>query len=256
MTDISHRARILANLDSNVLTLTLGNGVAHPLSLAMITELHQDLTAPGTDPQVHVIVIHGPGKIFCAGHDLKEIAAHRADADQGLAYLTELFEKCGDMMQELTHSPKPTIALAEGIATAGGLQLLAACDLAYATPNATFCLPGVNNGGFCTTPAVAVSRTISRKHMMELALSGDAFDAEWARTTGLINRILPANQAFDFTLNFARKLATRHPQAIADGKAALYAHLEMPLDQAYELATRAMVSHFMDPARIARENKR
>ena len=247
---------IHAELSDKVLKLTLGAGVAHALSLAVIEELHTHIRNAATDPEVNVIVIHGPGKIFCAGHDLKEIAAHRADADDGLAYLTDLFEKCGAMMQDITNSPKPTIALVEGIATAGGLQLVAACDLAYASEAATFCLPGVNNGGFCTTPAVAVSRNMSRKHIMELALSGTPFDAQWALSTGVINRILPADQVIDFTMDYARTLATRHNKAIADGKRALYTHLELPLDQAYDLATKVMIGHFMDPFRIQAEKSR
>ncbi len=245
-----------AELANKVLTLTLGNGVAHPLSLSMIAELHNHVRDAATNPQVNVIVIHGPGKIFCAGHDLKEIATHRADPDNGLAYLTELFTACGDMMQAITNSPKPTIALVEGIATAGGLQLVAACDLAFASASATFCLPGVNNGGFCTTPAVAVSRSVSRKYVMEMALSGEVFDAEWAVSAGLVNRRLPDTDIIEFTSNFARTLASRHATAIADGKAALLAHLDLPLDRAYDLATKVMIGHFMDPFRIEEEQKR
>lgn len=256
MTHLSTPPLVGATLTDKVLTLTLGGGVAHPLSLAMIAALHDAIRAAAADPQVNVIVLHGPGKIFCAGHDLKEIAAHRQDPDQGLAYLTELFEKCGAMMQGITHSPKPVIALIEGIATAGGLQLVAACDLAYAADSATFCLPGVRNGGFCSTPAVAASRNMHRKHIMELALSGDSFDTGWALNTGLINRALPPHEVIEYTMNFARTLASRHPTAIAAGKQALYTHLDLPLDQAYDLATRTMIGHFMDPVRLSREPHR
>lgn len=249
-------ALIDSRLEAGVLTLTLQNGVAHPLSLAMIETLHDALRNTAGDPQTRVIVIHGPGRIFCAGHDLKEIAAHRADPDQGRAYLTELFEKCSAMMQAITDAPQPVIAVVEGMATAGGLQLVAACDLAYATPATRFCLPGVNNGGFCTTPAVAVSRNLSRKHVMELALSGEAFDADWALQTGLINRILPTDQILDYTSEFARKLATRNSNALAQGKRTLYAHLHLPQHQAYAMATEVMIGHFMDPYRIEAEKRR
>lgn len=249
-------ALIDSRLEAGVLTLTLQNGVAHPLSLAMIEALHDALRAAADDPQTRVIVLHGPGRIFCAGHDLKEIAAHRSDPDRGKAYLTELFEKCSAMMQAITDAPQPVIAVVEGMATAGGLQLVAACDLAYATPAARFCLPGVNNGGFCTTPAVAVSRNLTRKQIMELALSGEAFGADWALQNGLINRILPDDQILDFTSEFARRLATRNSTALAQGKRTLYAHLHLPLDQAYAMATEIMIGHFMDPARIKAEKLR
>lgn len=243
-------------LDQGVLTLTLANGVAHPLSLAMIQALHDHLRAAALNPDIRVIILHGPGRIFCAGHDLKEIASHRNDPDQGRAYVTELFEKCSAMMQDITNAPQPVIALVEGIATAGGLQLVGACDLAFASPDARFCLPGVNNGGFCTTPAVSVSRNLSRKHIMEMALSGEVFDATWARENGLINRVLPEDELVDFTTEFSRKLATRNPRAIRDGKRALNQHLHLPLDQAYDLATQVMIGHFMDPQRIETEPHR
>ena len=244
---------VTTDLADGVCTLTLGNGKAHPLSAPMIAALHQAVDAANGDRSVRVIVIHGPGSIFCAGHDLKEIARHRRDTDDGQAYLAELFEDCAAMMQAVANSPKPTIAQVEGIATAAGLQLVAACDLAFAAEGATFCLPGVLNGGFCTTPAVAVSRAIGRKHLMELLLSGAAKDAAWAHRTGLVNEVLPADVLADHVGNFARILATRNPGPIAAGKTCTYAHLDMDLAAAYAHATETMIGHFMDPDRIAYE---
>lgn len=244
------------SLADGVLTLTLGAGVAHPLSLAMIHALHAQIRMAAEDEAVKALIIHGPGHIFCAGHDLKEIAAHRGDADQGKAYLTQLFTDCSAMMLDLTNCPKPSIARVEGIATAGGLQLMAACDLAYATPDATFCLPGVVNGGFCTTPAVTISRTIARKHLMELALSGTPMSADWALGAGLINKIVPKEKILAETTEFARKVASYHTPAIAAGKQTLYQHLEMPLEQAYALATKTMVGHFLDPHRAEKDSNR
>ena len=147
-----HQPLVGVARDGLVRVVTLGGGKAHVLSLDMIRALHAAIDA---EDDTTVIVLRAPGHIFCAGHDLKEIARHRADADDGRAYLEELFRACGAMMQAVTFSPRPVLAVVEGIATAGGLQLVAACDLAFATPSATFCLPGVVNGGFCTTPAVA-----------------------------------------------------------------------------------------------------
>lgn len=256
MTEMQPPPLVQAADSDGVLTLRLAAGKAHPLSLAMIHALHDQIRDARESNAVNAIVVHGPGSIFCAGHDLKEIALHRNDDDQGLAYLTQLFQDCGTMMQDLTNCPKPSIAMVEGIATAGGLQLVAACDLAFATPQARFCLPGVNNGGFCTTPAVAVSRNLSRKHVMELALSGEAMGADWALSAGLINRILPADTIEAFTMDFARTLASRHQPAISSGKAMLYRHLELPLDQAYAEATEVMIGHFMDPYRIKAEQSR
>lgn len=246
--DLLHQSRI-----DGVLTLTLGNGRAHALGLALIQALHDAVTQAAQDPESRVVVIEGPGHIFCAGHDLKEIARHRADPDHGLAYLTTLFEACAKMMRALATCPKPTIAMVDGIATAAGLQLVASCDLAFASNRASVCLPGVNNGGFCTLPAVAVSRTIGRKHLMELLLSGEIRDAAWAQRTGLVNEVLPSEALRHRTYAFARTLAGRNPTPIAAGKTSTLAHLDQDLATTYAMATSTMIDHFMDPQRIALE---
>lgn len=242
--------------DGVVLTLTLESAPAHPLSLGMIRDLHAALDRAAADRDARLVVIDGPGHIFCAGHDLKEIARHRADADDGEAYLTELFTACGDMMQALVAMPQATLARIEGIATAGGLQLVASCDLAIASPEATFALPGVRNGGFCTTPAVAVGRAVGRKALMDLALSGKPKSADWALRTGLISEVLPTAELDGWIADLAETLAASNPVAIAAGKRMTYAQLDMPLAQAYAEATQVMIGHFMDPERIARERAR
>jgi len=235
--------------------LHLGATPAHPLSLPMIRALSAALDDAAQDDAVHVVVILGEGHIFCAGHDLKEIARHRADADQGHAFLTELFTACADMMLKLARFPKPTIAVVEGIATAAGLQLMASCDLAFASDRAGFCLPGVNNGGFCTTPAVGVSRSIGRKPLMELLLSGEVKDSHWAKDVGLINRLYPTADIAEETQSFAAILASRNAGPISAGKTAVLQQLDMPLDAAYAHATPVMVSHFMDAGRLAAETQ-
>lgn len=240
---------------AGVLTLTLAGGKAHPLSLRMIGALQGALDAALADPEVRVIVIHGPGPIFCAGHDLKEIARHRADADGGAAFLRELFEACARMMTTLAEAPKPTIAMVEGIATAAGLQMVAACDLAFAAEGARFQLPGVNNGGFCSTPAVAVSRAVSRKHLMELLLSGEVFGADWALNAGLVNRVFPAEALEAETRAFAATLAGRNPGPVQRGIATLNAQAGLPLAEAYAVSGETMLGHFMDPARVEQERK-
>ncbi|MCB1344308.1 MAG: enoyl-CoA hydratase/isomerase family protein [Rhodobacter sp.] len=240
MTDLVSSA-----LDAGVLTLTLGNGVAHPLSLPMIRALHGALDVP----EARVIVIHGPGRIFCAGHDLKEIARHRADPDRGAAYLTALFDACAALMLAVAQCPVPVIAQFEGIATAAGLQLVAACDLAYAADTATVCLPGVRNGGFCTTPAVAVSRAIGRKAVNELLLTGEDRGADWALRVGLVNEVVPRDALGARVTEVAQGLAQRNAAPIRDGRACLSAHLALPLEAAYALATPVMVRHFLDENR-------
>ncbi|WP_137700254.1 enoyl-CoA hydratase-related protein [Marimonas lutisalis] len=244
---------VTETLEDGVLTLTLGNGKAHALNLALINALHDAVTAAADNAEARVIVIDGPGHIFCAGHDLKEIARHRANDDHGEAYLRQLFADCARMMQDVTYSPRPTIAMVDGIATAAGLQLVAACDLAFASHNAAFCLPGVMNNGFCTTPAVAVSRAVGRKHLMELLLSGTPKPADWGLRAGLVNEITDPAELRARVMDFASTLATRNPGPIAAGKLTTYRHLDLDLPAAYDMATETMIGHFMDPNRIAHE---
>ena len=245
-----------AVLEGGVLTLSLGAAPAHPLSLGMIRDLHAALNRAAETPEARLVVIEGPGHIFCAGHDLKEIARHRADADAGKAYLTELFTACAEMMQAIVAMPQATLARVEGIATAGGVQLVASCDLALATPEARFALPGIQNGGFCTTPSVAVGRAVGRKALMDLALSGRPRDAQWALRTGLVSDVLAPAEINARIAELAEALSRGNPAAIAAGKAMTYAQLEMPLAEAYAAATEVMIGHFMDPVRIAQEKER
>jgi enoyl-CoA hydratase/carnithine racemase len=246
---------VTTTTQDHVTTLHLGAAPAHPLSAPMIHAISKALDQAAADPDTNVVVLYGQGKIFCAGHDLKEIARNRSNPDHGEQFLTDLFNACADMMQKLASFPKPTIAMVDGIATAAGLQMMASCDLAFASENAGFCLPGVNNGGFCTTPAVGVSRTIVRKHLMELLLSGETKTADWALATGLISRIIPAKTLEQETQNFAKMLASRNAAPISAGKTAVLEQLDMALDAAYAHATPVMVSHFMDAGRLAAEKE-
>lgn len=255
MNQMPQEPLVTSTVAQGVRRITLGRMPAHPLSSAMIAALHGELDAAADDTDTRVLVIEGPGHIFCAGHDLKEIAHHRADDDNGHAFLTDLFGACAQMMLRLATHPKPTIAMVDGIATAAGLQLAASCDMVFASDRATFCLPGVRNGGFCTTPAVAVSRAVGYKQVMELALSAEPMDAGWALRSGLANRVLPPESLESAVFEFAQTLATRNPGPVRDGKAALKAHLDLPLDQAYELATEVMIGHFMDEGRLAAEKE-
>ncbi|MCM2561329.1 enoyl-CoA hydratase-related protein [Lutimaribacter sp. EGI FJ00015] len=242
-------------LSDGVRRIVLGRPPAHPLSSQVIAALDAELQDAATDDATRVLVIDGPGHIFCAGHDLKEIARHRDDDDGGRAFLTDLFEACARMMLSLARHPKPTIAMVDGIATAAGLQLAASCDLVFASYRATFCLPGVKNGGFCTTPAVGVSRAVARNHVMELALSAEPLDIDWGLRAGLVNRAFSAHSLEAETLAFAATLASRNPAPVRAGKAALDAHLPLSLEEAYDLATPVMIDHFMDEARLKAERE-
>jgi enoyl-CoA hydratase/carnithine racemase len=221
------------------------------LSLEMIDRLHARFTRLATDRTVTAIVLAANGPVFCAGHDLKELTAHRADADKGLAFYTEAMTRCAAMMQLIVACPKPVIAAVQGTATAAGCQLVATCDLAVAASEAKFATPGVNIGLFCSTPMVALSRNVGRKRAMEMLLTGDMLSAKDAADYGLINKVVAATQVLPEALSLAAKIAAKSPLTVAIGKAAFYAQAEMPLKDAYAYAAKVMVDNMM--ARDAEE---
>src|SRR5207302_5330695 len=109
-------------------------------------------------------------------------------------YFRHIMERCSAMMQAIVMLPKPVIAAVNATATAAGCQLVASCDLAVASASASFATPGVDIGLFCSTPMVALSRNVARKHAMEMLLTGEAVSAEEARRIGLVNRVVPAGR--------------------------------------------------------------
>ena len=222
-------------------TLTLNNPAArNALSLSMMTALQAAIEAAGADPAVRVLVLAGAGPAFCAGHDLKELRAHPEAAFQ-----SALFERCVQLMLSVVRCPKPVIARVHGIATAAGCQLVASCDLAIAAEEARFATPGVNIGLFCSTPMVALSRNLSRKHAMEMLLSGDMFDAQDAERFGLINRVVPAGGALEAAVTLAAKIASKSALTVKIGKRAFYEQAEMKLGEAYAHTSRVMVENLL-----------
>jgi enoyl-CoA hydratase/carnithine racemase len=226
-------------------------GSRNSLSRAMLEELHTAVSTLGKDESVAAIVLAAAGPVFCAGHDLKELTAHRADADRGLAFFEETMTSCSAMMQAIIACPKPVIAAVQGTATAAGCQLVATCDLAVAADTAQFCTPGVNIGLFCSTPMVALTRNIGRKRAMEMLLLGEMLPADKAAEYGLVNRVVPHGEVMSEALAFAAKIAEKSPATVALGKAAFYAQAEKPLNEAYEYASAVMTQNMM--ARDAEE---
>ncbi len=168
--------------------LTLNRPSArNALSTNLMGALEAELVRAAADSEVRVIVLAANGPAFCAGHDLKEMSDCRADADKGEAAFAAIFAQCSRLMQMIVRHPVPVIAEVHGIATAAGCQLVASCDLAIASTNARFATPGVNIGLFCSTPMIALSRNVVRKHAMEMLLTGELVAAEEAARIGLIN---------------------------------------------------------------------
>jgi enoyl-CoA hydratase/carnithine racemase len=218
------------------------------LTEAMLGALRENLSAIADDKRVRVVVLAAEGQVFSAGHDLKEMTAHRSEPDGGHGYFKALFDTCSAMMQQVVRLPQPVIAAVEGTATAAGCQLVAACDLVVASSTAKFGTSGINVGLFCSTPMVAVSRKVARKHAMELLLTGDLATAEDAYRMGLVNRVVEPGQALPTALELAQKIARKSPAAIQLGKRAFYRQAEMGLTEAYALTSEAMADNMMQPA--------
>jgi enoyl-CoA hydratase/carnithine racemase len=238
---------LLSDLDGEgILRLTLNDTARrNALSESMLGALGEAFVKTGSNPAVRVVILAANGPAFCAGHDLKEMTAGRADPDRGRAYFTKVMAMCSGVMQAIVNCPKPVIAEVTGIATAAGCQLVASCDLAIAADTAQFSTPGVHIGLFCSTPMVALSRNVANKFAMEMLLTGDLTTAARAAEIGLINRAVATEALRDATMLMARKIAFKSSMTLATGKSAYYAQREMELSDAYVYASGVMVENML-----------
>jgi enoyl-CoA hydratase/carnithine racemase len=210
------------------------------LTSEMIAAIQGALDSIAQDKDVHVVVLTGAGKGFCAGHDLKEIRTLGEKPK-----VEDLFRRCARMMLSIQQLPQPVIARVQGAAAAAGCQLVAQCDLAVASEAAKFTTPGVTWGFFCSTPGVAVGRNLQRKHAMEMLLTGDLIDARRALEWGLVNRVAPADALDDAVRALARTIADKPRATIAEGKRAFYAQLDLGIERAYEMAGQVITASFV-----------
>lgn len=227
---------VLTRVAEGVGTITLNHAEKYnALSTAMISALSRALSCLNEDMTVRVIVIDAKGKAFCAGHDLKEMSAIEDQAGH-----KALFDQCGNMMMAITQGAKPVIAAVQGVATAAGCQLVAACDLAVASSEARFATSGINVGLFCSTPAVALSRNVARKRALELLFTGDFITADIACEWGLVNKVVLPEALHAATSALAKKIASKSAESIQLGKAMFYQQLGLSLDAAYDFAGERM----------------
>ena len=236
----------------DVAILTLNRPQArNSLSEALLEALGEALTAIAHQRAVRAVIVTANGPAFSAGHDLKELNGRRSDADRGRAYFKHIMGLCSTVMQQIVMLPQPVIAAVQATATAAGCQLVASCDLAVAARTAKFATPGVNIGLFCSTPMVALSRNVTRKHAMEMLLTGELIAAEDAARIGLINHVVAPGSERDAALKLAKKITARSALTVKIGKQAFYRQLEMPLAEAYRYASEVMVENML--ARDAEE---
>ena len=238
---------LLRHCDGAVCTLTLNRPQArNALSDDLLAALQAALDEAAANPSVRVVVLAANGPAFSAGHDLREMIPHWNDGDRGQAFFDGLLARCAGVMQAIMHSPKPVIAQVHGIATAAGCQLVASCDLAIAGESARFATPGVNIGLFCSTPMVALSRNVARKHAMEMLLTGDMISAARAAEMGLVNRVVPDGELAHVVTKLARHIADKSAVAIRIGKSAFHRQLELGLTDAYAFASGVMTRNMLE----------
>ena len=232
---------LLYDVADGVATLTLNRPERfNPLSEEMLGALESRIAAIRADESVRCVVIAARGKAFCAGHDLREM---RATPER--AYYEALFARCSAMMQSLVALPVPVIARVQGLATAAGCQLVATCDMAVAAQTARFAVSGVNLGLFCSTPAVALSRAVSRKRAFEMLATGEFIDAATAAEWGLVNRAVPESALDAEIARLTQSITRKSPVPLKMGKALFHRQLGASLADAYADAGRTMAANMM-----------
>ena len=229
------------NDSSGVVTLILNRPKQfNALSVELLSAIQTELDSIAQDSNIQIVIIAASGKAFCAGHNLKEM---RENTDE--AFHRALFQQCSRMMLTINDMPQVVIAKVQGIATAAGCQLVAACDLAVASDNAKFATSGINVGLFCSTPAVAISRNLSRKQAFEMLITGEFIDAHTALQYGLINRVVPVDQLDQALQSLINAITAKSSVAVRTGKNMFYKQLDMPLADAYEYASEVMTYNMM-----------
>src|SRR5579885_611716 len=243
---------LLRERDGEIAVLVLNRPQPrNSLSEALLKALSAAFTDIKADTSVRAVVLAANGPAFCAGHDLKELTSRRGDPDGGRAYFRHIMTTCSAMMQQIVRLPQPVIAAVQGPASAAGCQLVASCDLAVASEAAKFATPGVDIGLFCSTPMVALSRNVARKHAMEMLLTGEMVSADHAARIGLINRVVAPGRERDEAIALAKKIGSKSSYTVKIGKEGFYRQAEMPLAQAYEYVSQVMVENLL--ARDAEE---
>lgn len=222
--------------DGGTITITMArakrrNSLSEDHMLELISGFEYAAT---TDARV--IVLAGDGPVFSAGHDFADLTG------RDLHQTRRLLNVCTKLMQTIQAVPQIVIARIHGLATAGGCQLAVACDLAIAAESAGFALPGGKGGWFCHTPSVEVARNVSRKHLMELALSGDPIDAKTAEAWGMINYAVPDDMLDEAVADLARRVSHGSATAKALGKQAIYNQIDRPARDAYTYAIEVMAA--------------
>ena len=230
--------QLLIELNGATAIVTLGRPhQRNALSLELMQEMIACLSEIENNPSLRAIILAAAGPAYCSGHDLREMVG------RGVEEYRRIFDLCTELMQKIQSVPQPVIAEVQGIATAAGCQLVATCDLAIASDQASFATPGVRIGLFCSTPMVAVSRAVGRKRALEMLLTGETIDASKAADWGLVNRVVPASQLREATLKLAARIAESSALTVGIGKRAFYTQIDLDQPNAYRFAKEVMTAN-------------
>lgn len=233
---------LYSDVENGIATVTLNRPERrNALSLDLTLELYECLHRLELDRSVKVIILASEGPVFSSGHDLSEIL-ERSPSDY-----KRIFCACTRLMAKIQSVRQPVIAEVQGLATAAGCQLVATCDLAVASEDASFATPGVRIGLFCTTPMVALTRSIGRKRAMEMLLTGDTISSHTAADWGLVNQVVPASSLRSATRSLAKRIAEASPVVVGIGKNAFYKQAELDQAHAYDLAGQTMSANAQEP---------
>lgn len=241
MSDVE--APVLVEKDPRgVVRLTLNRPASfNALSEEMLGALQAAFDGVAADVSVRVVILGANGRAFSAGHNLKEMIA-----TPELAYYQKLFAQCSRMMLSIQKLPVPVIARVQGLATAAGCQLVAQCDLAVASTEASFAVSGVNFGLFCSTPSVPLLRNVTPKQAMEMLVTGDFIDAAAAAERGLVNHAVAPGELDERIRRLVDSILAKPRLALAMGKELFYRQREMGIEAAYQLAGQTMAANMMD----------
>lgn len=232
---------LLVKVKDGVATLTLNRPKQYnAISSEMLTEFSSALRKIAADRKVRVVVIAANGLAFSGGHDLREMMANRNEK-----FIGALFDDCSNLMLQIKELPQPVIARVQGIATAAGCQLVAACDMAVASTDAKFATSGINLGLFCATPGVPVSRNIPRKRAFEMLFTGEFIDAQTALAWGLVNRVVRPERLDAEISALVELIKEKPPVVCAEGKHLFYDQIESTLANAYKIASKAITLNML-----------
>ena len=226
---------VSSTTEGNVAVVTLNRPARrNALSLELMEELIRCLSEIGESREIRAVILAAAGKVYCSGHDLSEMIGRNINEYR------RIFDVCTELMTKIQSIRQPVIAEVQGTATAAGCQLVATCDLAIASEQASFATPGVKIGLFCTTPMVALSRTVGRRRALEMLLTGTLVDSRTAAEWGLVNRVVPTAELQAETRKLAARIADASELVVAIGKQAFYSQIDLEQPKAYAYAKEVM----------------